>query len=141
MDLSGRKILVVDDHSLARECLREMLTSWGAQVTDVGEGTAGLAAIRKGSFDLIISDLYMPGLNGMELVESAKFVNPKIPVVLMSAAWPKTETLKRARGGADGMLAKPFEVSQVVQVISSLLGLPGSSGTPNPDAGSPSPTP
>ena len=78
------KVLVVDDEFAMRRALEEKLKSDGFEVVTAGDGTEALAAINKEKFDMIVTDLIMPGMNGFDLLKTLKENGIKIPTIVTS---------------------------------------------------------
>lgn len=115
------RILVVDDEESIREFLEIMLRKEGYEVTSAEDGSAALEIIKKKSFDLIISDLQMPNMTGMELLEKVKSSSPDV-VFMMITAFGTTETAVEAmKMGAYDYITKPFKIDEVRIIISHAL--------------------
>ena len=119
--LKGSKVLIVDDEQDLRETLRTHLELEDAVVTEASNGLEAYALILKNSYDVILSDIRMPGCSGVELLE--KIRNSKIktaPVVLMSAFTDITED-KAKELGARGMFLKPENIIMLKELIIDTL--------------------
>jgi CheY-like chemotaxis protein len=119
-----RRILVVDDEPLVCDSVRRMLAVDGHQVETVATGEAALTLFQKDSFDLIIVDYEMPGMNGDELAAAIKALNPNQPI-LMITAYP--ETLASSGNplvGVELLLSKPFDLQELRDAVSKLLPKP-----------------
>ena len=79
------KIVIADDDEFMRDGLLQTLSGRGHKLAAYPDGEGALAAISDGSASLLITDLRMPGLNGLELLERARRLDPKLPVVMMTA--------------------------------------------------------
>ena len=106
--MSSRSILIVDDDSAVLESLRDELSP-NFEVTCVGGGDAALAALRKQRFDLLLSDVRMPGMDGVALVRQAKAIDPDMMRVLLTGY--ADEDARRASRARDGVykLNKPWK--------------------------------
>ncbi|MFN2257699.1 MAG: response regulator, partial [Desulfuromonadaceae bacterium] len=80
--MSQSRILVVDDEAVIREALRRILESDGHKATCVSSGHAALEKVQEESFNLVITDLKMPGMNGIEVLRSIKILQPKVPIII-----------------------------------------------------------
>ncbi|HEY6973293.1 MAG TPA: response regulator, partial [Nitrospiraceae bacterium] len=128
INLAGLRTLVVDDHATNRLILRETLTAWGAQVTDVADGAAALDALHQASesarpFELAFLDCRMPDMDGFQVVEKireAKLAEGLTIVMLTSDHWAddiaRTYDLRLG-----GYLIKPIRRSDLLQTISIVL--------------------
>jgi CheY-like chemotaxis protein len=115
---SGKKVLVVDDEELIREIIVEELRFAGAQVFEAQNGTAALAALEKDSVDVVISDMRMPGGDGLFLlmgIAERKMTKPKLFVV-SGYNDLKPEQMKNL--GVLHVFPKPFEVDVLLKEIS-----------------------
>jgi len=115
------KILVIDDEPELLEILGELLTAQGHAVTACSDGQSGLSRFKEGPFDLVITDLGMPGLSGWEVVKQVKRRSPKTPVALLTG-WGDQIALEEARAkGADFLMTKPFTPEDIQAVIAQAL--------------------
>ncbi len=128
-ELTGRRVLVVDDDPIARDTLSEMLAQWGLTVAVAASGTAALASIHAASssgapFDLVLMDWKMPGQNGVEVAEAirADGSGAKPPVVVMVSAFGRADVFEAAkRAGIESFLVKPVDPSLLLETIQSLF--------------------
>lgn len=115
-----KNILIVDDEKEVRESLTAIYESKGYNVRAVGDAMAALDALKKKTVDVVLTDLYLPNLNGMELLKRIKKSYPKIKVIMMSAMGTEA-TFKRAEKlGAEGFLQKPFALSSAVALVEGI---------------------
>jgi DNA-binding NtrC family response regulator len=116
-----KKILVVDDDEQLRDMLLEVLTSLDYFPIGVEDGEEALSQLKIQDFDLIISDIRMPKMNGLSLLKSIKNADGEIPVVLITG-FPSTCPVQKAmQEGADGYLAKPFRIEKIDELMRDLL--------------------
>lgn len=114
------RILVVDDESNMRNLLRLYLTQNGFDVSEAHNGHEALTLVDQESFDLIILDIMMPGMDGWEVCAKIRETR-QTPILMLTA---RTETQDRVRGlniGADDYLVKPFEPEELIARIHALL--------------------
>jgi two-component system cell cycle response regulator CpdR len=109
------RILLADDDAAARELVQRALASDGHDVTATHDGTEALERLQGGGadFDLLISDVQMPGLDGIELIEKALAITPKMRVILMSGFSDELERAKHLKSRIAGQISKPFTLEQV----------------------------
>ena len=115
--LVNERILIVDDDDALRESLELVLAAEGYAVRSVASGLAALAAVEQSPFDLVLCDLRMPGMDGMELLPQLARRLPGVAVILMSAYGSADLAVEALRRGAYDYLAKPFQPSEVVLTI------------------------
>jgi DNA-binding NtrC family response regulator len=114
-------ILVVDDDAAMRDYLREELEHEGFRVEVAGSGRAGVERVKQGGVDLVVSDVKMPDLDGLDLLREVREVQPA-PYVITITAFGSIDTAIRAvKLGAFDYVTKPFEIEQLVLVIDKAL--------------------
>ena len=116
-----RHILVVDDEANARTVLTALLEQAGYAVSAAASAEACLASIRELDPDLVLTDLRMPGADGMELLGRLRRDFPEIPVVLLTAHGTIENAVEAMKRGAHDFLTKPFDRDRVLQVLSAAL--------------------
>ena len=115
------RILVVDDDRTTRELLRLQLRSAGYAVETAGDGAAALARVRRKKFDLVLLDVWMPGMDGLTVLARLRD-EPSQPRVVVMTADDTSETLLRAiRAQAHRFVTKPFESKELVELVRSTL--------------------
>ena len=117
----GRRILIVDDEDMVRRVLERILVRSGQKVTAVSGGREAIETLRKDDFDMVITDLGMPGVSGFDVAHYVKEHRPALPVILVTG-WGATVTPEQMQdAGAVGMIAKPFRHEQLVAVLGEHL--------------------
>lgn len=116
--MSRANLLVVDDQVLIRTCLSELLTEHGYGVRIAPDGFAALAEIRRELPDLIVSDLYMPGMSGFELLSVVRRRFPSIPVIAMSSAFSGRDL--PAGVAADAFYEKGVDPGLLLQIVEDI---------------------
>jgi len=111
------KILIVDDEPLYRHGLYEMLRRPGLKVDAAANGDEALRLFRRGGYQLVISDLSMPGLDGLGLMRAVKRESPSTRFVLLSGVGTIQAALNAVRQGADDFLEKPVTADQIAEVL------------------------
>jgi DNA-binding NtrC family response regulator len=112
-----KKVLVVDDDQEMRNMLRSFLTYRGYYVKTVQDGIKGLAELEKDFYDLLITDIYMPGMSGLELLENIDKRNLDLSILAMTGMPSKKINETVAEKGAYGCLVKPFPLSLLLTTI------------------------
>ena len=121
------KILIVDDYQQIRAAARQILAKDGHEVWDVPDGVQALDLLEIIPFDLVLTDVYMAAVDGMELLTRMKQRGHRVPVVVMSGGGfaSREEVLALAQEcGAVAILAKPFTPRQLRETIEPLLKSP-----------------
>ncbi|MDR1921261.1 MAG: sigma 54-interacting transcriptional regulator, partial [Candidatus Adiutrix sp.] len=116
-----KKILVIDDDLSLREMMEMMLRSAGHQVALAEDGLSGLEAARRGSFDVIISDIRMPGATGLEVLKSLRAGGCQTPLILVSAFAKPGTAVEAMHEGAFDFIPKPFKSQDLLVVVDSAL--------------------
>ena len=114
-------LLVADDDPAVRDSLERTLRHAGYQVIAAPDGQAALDRLREGGVDLVLTDLRMPGLTGLELLREAKAVAPDVDVILLTAFGTVEEAVKAMKDGAIDFLTKPFRQAQLMKVVRQAL--------------------
>lgn len=109
----GKKIIIVDDEEIILSCLKIELEESGYEVTIAPSGEEGLALIRKNYFDLLVTDLMMEGIGGLELLKSAKKVDPDLSVIILTGYGEVASAVEALRLGASDYLLKPCDCSEL----------------------------
>ncbi len=120
---SRARILVVDDEELIRDLLKMVLMDEGYTVVTATDGEEAIQRLESSPFDLVITDLVMPKVNGVEVLRAAKRIDPNYPVMVITG-YPSVETVtKLVRLGAGDYLTKPFNLDVVKVTVAKLLEL------------------
>lgn len=115
------RVLVVEDDSTLREVLQEVLTARGLDVVVASRGEEALQRAREESFDLIVADIRMDGINGLDTIEQARQLQPDIGSIVVSGFASEEETLRAVRLNVAGYLKKPFKVPDLLELINGFL--------------------
>jgi two-component system, NtrC family, response regulator AtoC len=120
--MSKRSILVVDDDQSVRSYLSDFLTSCGYTVECAESGDQAVTRLAGGYVPcVIVQDIVMPGINGIEVLESVKKINPSIPVIILSAAGQIKTVVDAMKMGAADFLVKPFEEQELELAIENVV--------------------
>jgi len=110
---SRELVLLADDEPLSREYLQEALLSFGFEVHAVADGNAAVTALGQQPFDYVVTDLKMPGRDGLDVLVEAKLREPDRPVVLVTAHGTMGVAVEAMRKGADDILEKPVAITDL----------------------------
>ncbi len=111
------RICLIDDDASARSALERVFTSEGCEVQGYPDGDSGLQAALEGEFDCVLTDLRMPGVSGLELIDKLRNELPNLPVVLMTAHGTTDTAIEAMRRGAFDYILKPFEMEELLPVV------------------------
>jgi two-component system response regulator PilR (NtrC family) len=114
-------ILIVDDELSMREFMSILLEKDGHRTISADNGEVALKKFKSGGIDLIISDIRMPGVGGLELLEQVKGIDGSIPVVMMTAYASPEDAVNAMKNGAYDYITKPFKVDEIRSVISTAI--------------------
>ena len=120
------RILIVDDSSVMRKIVERSLRQSGLEIGDVveaGNGIEALAAVRESPFDLILSDINMPGMDGIEFLRQLSTVEggKGTPVVIVTTEGSESRVVEALSIGAKGYIRKPFTPDKIKESVSPLL--------------------
>jgi len=115
--MSIEKILIIDDEVIMRNFLVEALKRKGFEAIAAENGVKALQLIKEQSFDLIITDMKMPGITGLEVLKSAKEISPRILVIVMTAFGTIENAVEAMQSGAFHYLIKPFSLESLMATI------------------------
>jgi two-component system response regulator HydG len=111
------RILIVDDQDMMRDSLAATLAREGHEIIAANDGPAAVARLSSARFDLLITDLKMPKMTGLELLTEAKRVRPEMPVVLMTAFATVGTAIEAMKLGAYDYIQKPFEGDEIKLLV------------------------
>jgi CheY-like chemotaxis protein len=125
------RILVIDDDVSVRNAIRFILEHRGHQVVVAEGGQRGVAAVEAHAFDVVIVDIFMPGMDGFQTIKILRQSAPKVAIIAISgyafraALWPVPDFLKMACDlGATCSLRKPFKTSDIIKAVETSCGAP-----------------
>jgi two-component system KDP operon response regulator KdpE len=111
------RILVVDDESAIRRALRPPLVELGFQVVDVSRGEEALQMLRPGGFDVVLLDVNMPGIGGIETLRRIRAFAPRLPILMLTVRDAEEEKVEALELGADDYVTKPFSTRELIARI------------------------
>ncbi|WP_377355081.1 ATP-binding protein [Phenylobacterium terrae] len=123
--LAGLRILVVDDNAVNRLVGCKTLEALGAEAASAEGGEAAIAAVREGGFDLVLMDVNMPGMDGLEATRAIRALpGGALPIIAMTADVMAHHRGRYGAAGMDGVVPKPFSPAQLLAEIVRLLSAP-----------------
>jgi len=117
----GLTVLVVEDDPAVRRVLAELLSRLGHEVDAVGSGEEALAKLAERAYDLLCSDLGMPGMSGWEVVRQARTLRPALLTMLITGWGDQISAADARRNKVDVVISKPFDVERLRQAIAALV--------------------
>ena len=115
------KILLVEDEKLLADSLSTLLKSKGFQVETVYDGITGVEYAELGIYDLLILDVMMPGLDGLQLARRVRSKHCAVPILMLTAKSDVADRIDGLNAGADYYLTKPFDTRELLACINALL--------------------
>lgn len=115
-------ILVVEDRESLRRMLERALQQEGYEVTVCADGEQATSKLAAGSFDLVLTDLKLPGMSGIEVLRNSREAHPRLPVVVLTAFGTVSTAVEAMKLGAADFLEKPVEIEDLFQLVESMLG-------------------
>src|ERR1039457_4802157 len=111
------RILLVDDESAIRRALRPPLVELGFQVVEASRGEEALQLLRTGPVDVVLLDVNMPGIGGMETLRRIRAVSPRLPILMLTVRDAEEEKVEALELGADDYVTKPFSMRELIARI------------------------
>jgi two-component system response regulator VicR len=118
---SRKRILLAEDDAVMRRLIELQLDNAGFEVTSVEDGRQALLYLQQEDFDLVISDIIMPFVSGLELLESIRHSQKDTAIVLCSALKSHNAMAKAFEIGANGFIAKPFQTDELIREVHAIL--------------------
>ena len=114
-------ILVIDDEAIALSNMSHVLIKEGYDVTTCKDGESGLQALRNTRFDLVLTDLHMPGIDGMDVLQHVHVTTPEIPVIMITGHATLDSAVEAMKRGAYHYISKPFRLDEAREIVKSAL--------------------
>ncbi len=115
------RILIVEDEEAIRAGLIDVLVYHGYETDDAADGPTGLEKATSGTFDLVLLDVMLPGMNGFEICEKIRAADREQAIIMLTAKTGDEDIIQGLSLGADDYVAKPFSVAQLVLRIQAVL--------------------
>jgi two-component system chemotaxis response regulator CheY len=119
-----KTVLTVDDSPSVRQMVKIALSAAGYGVVEAGDGSAGLAAAKANAVQLVVTDLNMPNMNGIEFIRALRQLPPYrgVPIVFLTTESDDAMKKDAKAAGATAWITKPFKQDQLVGVVKKLIG-------------------
>ena len=114
------RILIVEDERSLRDALVDVLSRRGFEVEAEADGAAGLAAALRADVDLLLLDLTLPRIDGVEICRRVRMERPALPILILTARGSEDDRVKGLHAGADDYLVKPFGTAELLARIDAL---------------------
>lgn len=121
---SSPRVLIVDDSSVARRQVRQALEAVGISVSEAGEGVEALWRARQQSYDLIITDIHMPAMDGLQLLRELRKCpgNERTPVYVLTSDGSRERLAEGRAAGATAWIVKPANIPKLVEAVLDAVG-------------------
>ncbi|MFA4858723.1 MAG: response regulator [Candidatus Margulisiibacteriota bacterium] len=119
----SKKIMIIDDEEAMCRILKQILEGEGYEVKTRNEGLLALDEIKQDSFNLVITDVSMPNLSGIEILAQVKQFKPDLPVIFVTGSDVDAILKEALQLGLDGFIEKPFNIQAVLEVIKEKLSV------------------
>jgi len=121
--MEAKRILVVDDQESMRDMLADLLDMMGHEPRTASGGAEALERLDEETIDLVITDLNMPEMDGMELTKRIKSRTPEMPVIVITGYGTFNTERQVLASGADGYIPKPCTIHRVQETVNAALGV------------------
>jgi two-component system KDP operon response regulator KdpE len=111
------RILVVDDESAIRRALRPPLVELGFHVAEASRGEEALQLLRSGTYDVVLLDVNMPGIGGIETLRRIRAITPRLPILMLTVRDQEEDKVEALESGADDYVTKPFSTRELIARI------------------------
>lgn len=115
------RVLLIDDHALFRFGVSELLERRGIQVDALGDGEAGLARVAEMAPDVVLLDLRMPRMTGLDVLKRLREAGKQMPVAMLTTSTDERDLIAALQGGAQGYLLKDMEPEELITALQDIL--------------------
>lgn len=119
-----KKILIIDDEFGMIEELRDLLEDEGYKIDVAFDGIDGVEKFRRDRFNLVLLDIKMPKMDGVEANRKIKQINPMVPVIIITGSFEMKNAKQALQEGAKEMLRKPFDVEKLLGIVEKYIAKP-----------------
>jgi CheY-like chemotaxis protein len=117
MTTAPTRVLVIDDEPALRSLLSDMLSACGYETDVAADGAAGLAQFREHHYEAVITDLLMPGMNGLEVATALRTLDPGVQIIMLTGSAPSLSTNRAREAGVNTLLHKPIALMDLKSAI------------------------
>ncbi|MFB6279890.1 MAG: ATP-binding protein, partial [Salinibacter sp.] len=138
--LSGVRLLVVEDNETNQVVVRDLLVGWGAEVDVVGDGVAALERLDAATYDLVLMDVQMPRMDGLEATRRLRHdLDSDVPVIALTASMLRENRQEAFAAGMDAFVSKPFKSESLCRTVAEHLSDTETASVPSSNTETPSP--
>ncbi len=119
--MDSKRILVVEDDAAIRRGLVDALRFSGYEVLEAANGDDGMKSALRGTYDLLLLDLILPGPSGFVILQAVREARPTLPVIILTARGEENDRVRGLRLGADDYVVKPFSVRELLARVDAVL--------------------
>ncbi len=121
MEKKKHRLLIIEDNQEMRSLLKDFFEGEGFEVDSVDDGAGAFPKLARMSFDLIITDIWMAGLSGLDILPAVKRINPHIPVIVITAFGSEEMRRRVMARGADAYLEKPLQLEKLKNLTYQMI--------------------
>lgn len=126
MTSETRRLLVIDDEAVLRSLLSDMLEACGYQADVAADGPTGLARFRARRYEAVITDLAMPGMNGLQVATEIRMLDPDVQIILLTGSAPALTDNRARESGVTTLLHKPIALADLKAAVDAACSATGS---------------
>jgi two-component system KDP operon response regulator KdpE len=115
------RLLIVDDEPALRRALRTSLTAYGLDVSEAGSGAEALAVLAQAPADLVLLDINMPGMNGIEVCRGVRAQSAQTGIVMVTVCDAESAKVESLKAGADDFITKPYRLKEMIARLNAVL--------------------
>lgn len=119
--MSARRILVIEDDPAIRQGIADAMRFHGYETLEAGEGKEGLRLAVGSDCDIILLDLILPGMGGLDILRQVREVRPTLPVIILTARGEESDRVQGLKLGADDYVVKPFSIKELIARLEAVL--------------------
>ncbi len=119
--MNRRRIVVIEDEAPIRRGIMDMLRAAGYEPVEAADGAAGLDEGRRLGVDLILLDLRLPRMDGMEVLTELRRTHPNLPIIILTARGSEDDRVRGLKGGADDYVVKPFSARELLARVEAVM--------------------